>query len=87
MHQDVLCQPHALPGIPSHTLGMLWGSLQAAEGLGRVRGSVLALHTPGHALCHEEEWLKSRVSSGTGWGSRSCSTASCEWKETGWWWW
>lgn len=44
----------ALPGIPSHTLGVLGGSLQAAEGLGRVRGSVLALHTPGHALCHEK---------------------------------
>lgn len=55
MHWDMLCQPPALPGMPSHTLGMLWGSLQAAEGLGRVRGSVLALHTPGHALCHEEE--------------------------------
>lgn len=58
-HWDMLCQPPALPGIPSHTLGMLWGSLQAAERLGRVRGSVLALHTPGHALCHGEEWLKS----------------------------
>lgn len=86
MHWDMLCQPPALPGIPSHTLGMLWGSLQAAEGVGRVRGSVLALHTPCYALGHEKEWLKFLVSSGKGWGSWSCSTSSCEWKETGWWW-
>lgn len=57
MHWDMLCQAPALPGIPSHTLGVLWGSLQAAEGLGRVRGSVLALHTPGHALCQEKSGL------------------------------
>lgn len=27
-HRDMLCQPPALPGMPSHTWGMLWGSVQ-----------------------------------------------------------